>query len=151
MPTLKANAAKPDSIQIGKNNPFLDDGEMGEAGETGGTRGKWEDEEERRFYEDIPDLKDYVPRGVLGIEDDLLNGNGRGKDQDSLDGVKEKEERERREREFVEEEVRKLDEELAGLDETPEGDVEIKEAGNLDNGETFDSTLDEVFDDDEDK
>lgn len=30
--------------------------------------GKWEDEEERRFYENIPDLKDFVPRSVLGIE-----------------------------------------------------------------------------------
>jgi regulator of nonsense transcripts 2 len=30
--------------------------------------GKWEDEEERRFYEDIPDLKDFVPKSVLGID-----------------------------------------------------------------------------------
>ena len=30
--------------------------------------GKWEDEEERRFYEDIQDLKDFVPSCVLGTE-----------------------------------------------------------------------------------
>ncbi len=30
--------------------------------------GKWEDEEERRYYEDVQDLKDYVPSSVLGID-----------------------------------------------------------------------------------
>jgi len=30
--------------------------------------GKWEDEEERRFYEDIQDLKEFVPSSVLGTE-----------------------------------------------------------------------------------
>ncbi|KAH7108193.1 ARM repeat-containing protein [Auriculariales sp. MPI-PUGE-AT-0066] len=30
---------------------------------------KWEDEEERRFYEDIQDLKDFVPKGFLGLDD----------------------------------------------------------------------------------
>ncbi|QRW21674.1 eukaryotic translation initiation factor 4G [Rhizoctonia solani] len=29
---------------------------------------KWEDEEERRFYEDLPDLKDFVPKTVLGVD-----------------------------------------------------------------------------------
>lgn len=30
---------------------------------------KWEDEEERRFYEDIQDLKDFVPKTFLGLDD----------------------------------------------------------------------------------
>lgn len=30
--------------------------------------GKWEDEEERRFYEDLADLKDFVPKTFLGID-----------------------------------------------------------------------------------
>lgn len=30
--------------------------------------GKWEDEEERRFYEDVPDLKDFVPKSILGVD-----------------------------------------------------------------------------------
>jgi regulator of nonsense transcripts 2 len=30
--------------------------------------GKWEDEEERRFYEEFTDLKDFVPRSILGVE-----------------------------------------------------------------------------------
>lgn len=30
--------------------------------------GKWEDEEERRFYEETPDLKDFIPKSVLGVD-----------------------------------------------------------------------------------
>lgn len=127
MPTLKATAAKSDSIQIGTNNPFLDNGDLGpeEGDEMGGgpggsRRGKWEDEEERRFFEDVPDLKDYVPRGVLGIEEDSpLDSEKKG--IFDTDEDKERQEKERREREIVEEEVRKLDEELAGLGK--DGDV----------------------------
>lgn len=29
------------------------------------TTSKWPDEEERKFFEDIPDLRDCVPKGVL--------------------------------------------------------------------------------------
>lgn len=29
------------------------------------TTSKWSDEEERKFYEDIPDLRDCLPKGVL--------------------------------------------------------------------------------------
>jgi regulator of nonsense transcripts 2 len=35
----------------------------------GMTIGKWEDEEERRFYEDIADLRDFVPKSVLGVDE----------------------------------------------------------------------------------
>lgn len=31
--------------------------------------GKWEDEEERKFYEDITDLRDFIPKSLLGIEE----------------------------------------------------------------------------------
>lgn len=30
--------------------------------------GKWEDDEERKFYEDILDLKDFIPKSVLGVD-----------------------------------------------------------------------------------
>ncbi len=30
---------------------------------------KWEDEEERRFFEDLQDLQDFVSKGQLGIEE----------------------------------------------------------------------------------
>ncbi|KAG8770184.1 hypothetical protein FRC12_004459 [Ceratobasidium sp. 428] len=29
---------------------------------------KWEDEEERRFYEELTDLKDFVPKTILGVD-----------------------------------------------------------------------------------
>jgi regulator of nonsense transcripts 2 len=67
--------------------------------------GKWEDEEERRFFEDIQDLKDFVPKSVLGLEGDA-EGEGE-KDKDD--------EKEKLEKEKVAEEVRKLEEELEGL------------------------------------
>ncbi|CAG8604300.1 1921_t:CDS:10, partial [Acaulospora colombiana] len=34
-----------------------------------GSGSQWEDEEERKFYEDIIDLKDWVPRSFLNIQD----------------------------------------------------------------------------------
>ena len=82
-----------------------------------GAGGKWEDEEERRFYEEIPDLKDYVPRSVLGLE-----GDG---DEEKEDGK----EKERQEKERVEEEVRKLEEELAEMKIDTDGGVTINGKG----------------------
>ena len=65
--------------------------------------GKWEDEEERRFFEDIQDLREVVPKSILGVED--------VKDEKEEKGEEEVE----RARKAEEEEVRKLEEELAGL------------------------------------
>jgi regulator of nonsense transcripts 2 len=65
--------------------------------------GKWEDEEERRFFEDIQDLKDFVPKSVLGIEE------GEKLEKENS------EEKEKEETEKVKEEVRKLEEELEHL------------------------------------
>ena len=100
MPTLKSASQKSDSIQIGSNTGSS---LLGGDDESAGGAGKWEDEEERRFFEEIPDLKDYVPRSVLGLEGDV--------DDDREDGK----EMERQEKERVEEEVRKLEEELAEM------------------------------------
>ena len=66
MPTLKTASQKSESIQIGMNTGL--GGLGGDGDEMTGGGGKWEDEEERRFFEEIPDLKDYVPRSVLGLE-----------------------------------------------------------------------------------
>ena len=105
MPKLQAASHKADSILIGANTG----GSLGGDSDLDDTirGGKWEDEEERRFFEDIIDLKDYVPKGVLGIDDEEKDG---GQISES------KEEKEQREKERVEEEVRKLEEELAGLE-----------------------------------
>lgn len=105
MPKLQTASHKADSIQIGANagsilggDSELDDAIRG---------GKWEDEEERRFFEDIIDLKDYVPKGVLGIDDENKDGAQNGESN---------EEKAKKEKERVDEEVRKLEEELAGLE-----------------------------------
>ncbi|KAL4242698.1 Nonsense-mediated mRNA decay protein Nmd2/UPF2 [Abortiporus biennis] len=126
MPSLQTAAQKSESIQIGSNTGNIIEGESDIDDIRGG---KWEDEEERRFFEDIPDLKDYVPKGVLGIED-----------EESEEAV----EKEKRDKERVEEEVRKVEEELAGLalDENSEvanGDIkptEIHEAEEDDDAPT---------------
>jgi regulator of nonsense transcripts 2 len=100
LPPLPTASHKSDSILIGANtgNPLGDgDEELLISG------GKWEDEEERRFFEDVQDLKDFVPKSVLGIGEEVG------------DDSKEREEREKVERERIQEEVKKLEEELEGL------------------------------------
>ncbi|KAJ3556426.1 hypothetical protein NM688_g2036 [Phlebia brevispora] len=92
LPELKTPSQKADSIQIGMNTGSSLGGDVDEEAIRGG---KWEDEEERRFFEDIPDLKDYVPRSVLGIEEEEVS-----------------EEKEKADKEHVEAEVKKLEEEL---------------------------------------
>ncbi|KAI0744950.1 ARM repeat-containing protein [Earliella scabrosa] len=115
MPTLKTASQKSESIQIGMNTGL--GGMGGDGDEMTGGGGKWEDEEERRFFEEIPDLKDYVPRSVLGLE---------GEGDETKDDGKEKE---RKEKERVEEEVRKLEEELAEMKIDADGNVIINGNG----------------------
>lgn len=102
MPALPTASQKSDSIQIGASAG----GGTGDDAEDGimMSGGKWEDEEERKFFEDIQDLKDFVPKNFLGIEDEEK-------------GDAEEKERERAEKEKTEAEAqaRKLEEELEGL------------------------------------
>ena len=113
MPTLKAASHKTDSIQIGTNAGSLLDADSDL--EDGIRGGKWEDEEERRFFEDIPDLKDYVPKGVLGVEEE--SNDDKATEEDAVE--KEKEAKAR-----VDEDVRQLEEELAGLEASQNGEVQ---------------------------
>lgn len=100
LPKLPTSTQKSDSIQIGSNQGSL----LAEPDETLPPGSKWVDEEERKFYEDIPDLKDFVPASVLGLsESSQADGNSKKDEED-----KEKEEREK-------EEIRKLEEELKNL------------------------------------
>ncbi|PVF99373.1 ARM repeat-containing protein [Serendipita vermifera] len=66
MPTLPTAAYKSDSIGLstGERQRGDDFDNMGV-----GSGSQWEDEEERKFYEDIIDLKDWVPRSFLNIQD----------------------------------------------------------------------------------
>ncbi|KAI0633799.1 ARM repeat-containing protein [Trametes polyzona] len=129
MPTLKTVSQKTESIQIGMNTGSSLLGADGDDAAASG--GKWEDEEERRFYEEIPDLKDYVPRSVLGLEGDV--------ESEGADG----QEKERIEKELVEEEFKKLEEELAGMKIDKNGQVIAEEHGKEDD-EKPDEDIDDV-------
>ena len=99
LPSLPKMSQKSDSIQIGANSSSL----LGDTDEVILTGGKWEDEEERRFFEDVQDLKDFVPSSVLGIDDssDSEEENSKEKEKERVDREKD--------------EVRKLEEELEKL------------------------------------
>lgn len=58
----------------------------------------WEDEEERRFYEDVVDLGEFVPGGILGVKEK--------KKEEDKEEVKA---RERKEQEEVKRELEKLE------------------------------------------
>ncbi|PPQ97386.1 hypothetical protein CVT26_006620 [Gymnopilus dilepis] len=113
LPTLPTASMKTDSILIGTNTGQSN----GDSEEVVTVGGKWEDEEERRFYEDIQDLKDFVPSSVLGVE-------GETEEEDSKETERERAAREK-------EEVRKLEEELEKLSEhgsqSGNGDVQPTE------------------------
>ncbi|THH19959.1 hypothetical protein EW146_g1328, partial [Bondarzewia mesenterica] len=108
LPALPTSSQTSTSIQIGTNTGLLlgDDSEDAALATSGG---KWEDEEERRFFEDIQDLRELVPKSILGVEE--------GKDGKEERGEEDVE----NERKAEEEEVRKLEEELAGLKGEEEG------------------------------
>ena len=84
--------------------------------------GKWEDEEERRFFEDIQDLRDFVPKSMLGLED--------GEDKTSPG------EEEKKPDEDLKVDMKKLDEELAGLENKVANGVAEEEAST--NGDVSD-------------
>lgn len=125
MPALPTASQKSDSIQIGSTPGGILGDESEDASLASG--GKWEDEEERKFFEDIQDLKDFVPKSVLGIES-----------EERTDKAAE-EEREKVEKEKAEVEAKKLEQELEGL--KANGDIHTN--GNHDPGEGPDSPNDE--------
>lgn len=104
MPTLPAATQKNDSILVSTT------GQNEVSEEIYTTGGKWEDEEERRFFEDIQDLRDFVPKSVLGFTETgqvTQDTTDSGSIKDDLD-------RERRERE--ESEAKELEKELKRLE-----------------------------------
>lgn len=81
---------------------------------------KWEDEEERRFFEDLQDLQDFVPKGLLGI--------------DEKDGVENSEnDAEKDLKNRAEEEVKELENELKKLELLGDGQESL-ENGIVKNG-----------------
>ncbi|KAL0564210.1 mRNA decay protein, partial [Marasmius crinis-equi] len=113
LPSLPTSSRKTDSIQIGLSNGNALGGEDGEKIFT--TGGKWEDEEERKFFEEVQDLKDFVPKSVLGI------------DEEEEKPKEDEEQAQKRLEEEKEEFSRKLEEELEKLNDgtlSPEARVD---------------------------
>jgi regulator of nonsense transcripts 2 len=134
MPELPTASQKADSILIGTNSGSILGGDGEEMVMSAG--GKWEDEEERRFFEEIQDLKDFVPRGVLGIEEDTETKQAH-------------EEKDKREKERMEEEVRKIDEELEGLSRQESEQRSVNGVGIGSEAEHHTNEGNEVKDDEE--
>lgn len=107
MPTLPTQSHKTDSILVSSATGQQD---VHEEIFTAG--GKWEDEEERRFFEDVQDLRDFVPKSFLGIDEKEGAATEAGDDKGADETEKE---REKVKKEREEEEVRKLEEELNKL------------------------------------
>jgi regulator of nonsense transcripts 2 len=128
MPELPTASNKLDSIQIGANT----NGGLGGDDDVFAAGGKWEDEEERRFFEDVQDLRDFVPRAVLGVEED---------EQDKKEDEEGQEQKRKKE---DEEEVKRLEEELKGLEIKEEEGVKAKKT------EPAESSAEAAVDDDED-
>ncbi|KAF9263251.1 ARM repeat-containing protein [Marasmius fiardii PR-910] len=117
LPTLPTSSRKADSIQIGLNNGSILGGEDGD--KYLATDRKWEDEEERKFYEEVQDLKDFVPKSVLGIDEEEKPTEDEEQAQKRLEQEKE--------------EFRRLEEELEKLND-----------GVLESGEVVDDIADDA-------
>jgi regulator of nonsense transcripts 2 len=68
MPELKQTASQ-QQTNIGLSSNTGSHGAGSEA--VSSNQGPWEDEEERKFFEDITDLAEVVPKAILGISDTL--------------------------------------------------------------------------------
>lgn len=111
--------------------------------------GKWEDEEERRFFEDLQDLRELVPKNMLGINESDGTTSDAGSESNKLgtnpeeDGKKENERKSQEEEEAMqlENELKKL--QLQELSEDPpitNGGFAVNAAG-----ETVDDDNDDEF------
>jgi len=75
MPHLPMNTAKGDTIGLSSGNA-----NRGGAEEDTylGRGSQWEDEEERKFYEDLTDLKDLLPKSICTNTESTTNASASG-------------------------------------------------------------------------
>lgn len=106
MPTLPTEAQAPESTT------HLSKGQDSVQEEVEIVGGKWEDEEERRFFEDIQDLRDFVPKSVLGLDEN----DGETKEAEKAGNEDTENEEEARKKEMEEREARELESELKRLE-----------------------------------
>lgn len=119
MPTLPSAAQKSDSIIVTSGGQQTSQEDIYTSG------GKWEDEEERRFYEDIQDLRDFVPKSVLGLDE-----TDKQSADEKADYNKNKDEEAEKERKRQEEnEAKELAKELKRL-ELADGNKDAIQANN---------------------
>ncbi|KAG8813394.1 hypothetical protein FRC17_001599 [Serendipita sp. 399] len=106
MPVLPDASSKTDAIGISSGDRQRGD----ELDSNVGRGGQWEDDEERKFYEDLIDLKDWVPRSFLNIPE----GEAESSSQAEAD---------------TEADIERLMDTNADVDETTEdGDEDIRSA-----------------------
>lgn len=129
MPSLPTQTLKTDSIQLSSASGNHDAHE-----ELYVSGGKWEDEEERKFFEDLQDLRDFVPKSLLGLDEKGEKATG-DEDGNTSESAQAEKEREKLEREREEEDVRKIEEELRKLKIREEkGGVEDENVHHVPNG-----------------
>lgn len=125
MPSLPTNTQKNESvILLSASSGSQHDSEEASFP----TGGKWEDEEEKRFYEDLQDLRDFVPKSVLGLDSKEKQGEQQKEQEAKTDhDVKEKERKEveQAEIQMLEKEIEGLA--LNGVDKTPNGTINSTE------------------------
>jgi regulator of nonsense transcripts 2 len=101
MPVLRAATQQQTSIGVSTASSSLgatsDDMTVYPAG------GLWEDDEEQKFYEDLPDLADFLPKQALGVQ---ASGNPNEESKTETEAIK-----------FEEQEMlEKLNQEIAELE-----------------------------------
>lgn len=113
-----------------------------------GSAGIWDDEEERRFYEELPDLKEMVPASLLGVKDKNKTKKEDGTDEEGKvleEGqVDERQDEDRRKE--VEEDIKRQLEQM-NLNDEEKGEAEtsveetlpagVKEGGELEGEGAF--------------
>ncbi|KAL5485215.1 NMD2 [Sanghuangporus weigelae] len=106
VPTLPSATQKKDAILLASGGQQVAQEEIFSTG------GKWEDEEERRFYEEIQDLRDFVPKSVLGLDEaDSGNLNEKSEPDKAADDQLEWERKKQ-----AEDEAKELEKELKRLE-----------------------------------
>ncbi|KAF8310058.1 transcription factor [Cantharellus anzutake] len=86
--------------------------------------GKWEDEEEQRFYEDLVDLKDFVPISILNVDGPSTGS----KDSRGLAEADDQEAKEAHRKEHEDSEIRRLESEMENIkSEVTEDDVKLSD------------------------
>lgn len=91
-----------------------------------GSEGIWDDDEERRFYEELPDLKDFVPSSLLGIKNkEKKDGQSQGQDEKAGDVHEEMNEDEEKQR-LVEEDIKRQLEQIT-LDDAGQNETGVKD------------------------